>query len=151
MTAGDKVKNKVALKWPVEAFSDQVHAFISSSLCWILGGKCILTSKEKTEISYGLQTSCITPVGTNLCFPWVPTTHHSFVSLLKSLLTAFHKSQLFVSLVVSLNRLWALRGQNSASFTWAAPTEAIAVLFKWWTEGRTSKCLLKWEKYGWWL
>lgn len=67
-----------------------------------------------------------------------------------SLLTVFHESQLFVSLVVSLNRLWTQRAKHSALFTLAAPTEAIAVPFTWWTEGGTNQCLLKWGKCGWW-
>lgn len=72
------------------------------------------------------------------------------VSINMSLLTVFHESQLFVSLVVSLNRLWTPRAKHSALFTLAAPTEAIAVPFMWWTEGGANQCLFKWGKCGWW-
>lgn len=107
--------------------------------CWILE-KCTSISKEKAEIPYGLQTSHIALVGTNLCFLWVPTAHCLFLSLLMALLTVGQGSQLFVSLVVSLNRSWALRGRNSALFTLAAPAEAIIMLFM------RIKCSLKWRK-----
>ena len=69
--------------------------------------------------------------------------HCLFVSLLTALLTVCQGSQLFVSLVVSLNTLWAPRGKNSAFFTLTAPTEAITAPFTWWAGGGTNQCLSK--------